>query len=121
MKAAFSDMNDHHIQQPTKKNDFIPSRCSDLQLSVEKNVNCLRSTLLISSVHLNELILPFLIKQSNSKVEKGVKRHITDNDLNAVPPKRGRGESVKEIKTKFSASSNVGNINLLYENVSLIC
>lgn len=68
-------------------------------------------------MQLNEVI-EFYPEQSNSKVEKGVKRHITDTDLNAIPPKRGK-QPTKET-TKFSASSNVGNINLLYENVSMI-
>ncbi|KAG4073170.1 hypothetical protein HA402_002559 [Bradysia odoriphaga] len=53
---------------------------------------------------------------SNSKVEKAVKRHITDTDINAMPPKRTR-QSTNDKKTKFSAPSNVGNINLLYDNV----
>lgn len=57
-------------------------------------------------------------QQSNSKVEKAVKRHITDTDMNALPFKRNR-QSTNETKTKFSASSNVGNINLLYDDVSM--
>ncbi|KAJ6639658.1 DNA ligase 4 [Pseudolycoriella hygida] len=57
-----------------------------------------------------------IIFESNSKVEKAVKRHITDADINATATKRSR-QSAKETKTKFTTSSNVGNINLLHDNI----